>query len=167
MGTVTSEQIRSLIVELSLPPMVLDLFDGKCEIEELQDDFKDPYAILSLSAQEQEHYLVGRYKPILSFAFNVIIAYDVVSQRYVEYDIELFEEEELEPMSWDGILIDRLIYWDESQYYSDDEMIKWGELLGMKHIAEILRKIRQWEEAPEIEWDEWLKALKQEINSMN
>jgi hypothetical protein len=164
---VNFETMRDLIIALNLSETVLELFDGNCKVDALQDDFKDPYAILCLSAEEQKHYLADRYKPILSFAFGEVIAYDIVSQKYVRYYIELFEEEFLEPMSWDGTFVDTVIYWYESEYYSDDEIINFCNLLGIKQIKTILGKIKQHEEEDtSLEWDEWLKAIKQEIDNM-
>jgi hypothetical protein len=75
---VTFEKMRDLIIELNLPESILDLYDGKCKTEELQYDFRDPYAIFHCAGEgadlkkAQDHYLVDRYKPILSYAFEQI-----------------------------------------------------------------------------------------------
>ena len=68
------EQMRDLIIELNLPKSILELYDGNCENSDLQYDFKDPYAILCLSEEQQGNYLVDRYKPILAYAFETIFA---------------------------------------------------------------------------------------------
>jgi hypothetical protein len=170
-AAVTFETMRNLIIELNLPKPILDLYDGKCEIEKLQYDFKDPYAIFHCAREgadlkkAQERYLVDRYKPILSYGFEKIFAYDIVSKRYVAYSIENFCEKNLKPMSWNSLFIDIITLWWESEML-DREIIKYGELLGIKYIKIILEKIVKAHESG-VDYNKWQKSLIKEIDNMN
>jgi hypothetical protein len=169
--TVTFEKMRNLIVELNLPKSILDLYDGNCKIEKLQYDFKDPYAIFHCAGKgvalkkAQDGYIVDRYKPILSYAFEKIFAYDIISKKYVKYSIEYFCEEDLKPMSWDSLFIDIITRWYESET-PDHEILKFGELLGIKHIKIILEKIKTADE-DEMDYNKWQESLIKEIDNMD
>ena len=136
------EQMRDLIIELNLPKSILELYDGNCKNSELQYDFKDPYAILCLSKEQQDFYLVGRYKPILAYAFEKIFAYDIETKKYVKYNIEYFKKEDLQPMSWDCLFVDILTTWWEIER-PDDKIIEYGKILGIKNIETILELINE------------------------
>lgn len=139
---IESEQMRNLIIELNFPESILELYDGNCKNHDLQHDFQDPYAILCLSKEQQDFYLVDRYKPILAYAFEEIFAYDIETEKYVKYSIEYFREEDLEPMSWDCLFVDILITWWELEY-PDDKILTYGKILGVKNIETILQLINE------------------------
>ena len=136
------EQMRNLIIELNLPKSILELYDGNCENSDLQYDFKDPYAILCLSEEQQDKYLVDRYKPILAYAFETIFAYDIETKKYVKYSIEYFREEKLQTMSWDCLFVDIVKTWWEIDR-PDNEIIEYGKILGVKNIETILELINE------------------------
>ncbi|MHC6203692.1 hypothetical protein ACYULU_10920 [Breznakiellaceae bacterium SP9] len=171
---VTFEQMRDLIIELKLPQSILDLYDGKCEIAQLQNDFKDPYAIFHCAKDKnnlrkvQDGYLVTRYKPILSYAFETIFAYDIITKKYVKYSIELFDEKDLEPMSWDSLFIEYInLLWELAESEKiDPEIIKIGETLGIKSIKLILESIIKANEMKYEEWQLWKKELIKTIDAM-
>jgi hypothetical protein len=169
-AAVTFETMRDLIIELNLPQSILDLYDGKCEREKLQYDFKDPYAIFHCAGEgvdlkkAQERYVVDRYKPILAYGFEKIFAYDIVSKKYVTYSIENFREENLKPMSWDSLFIDIMTLWWESEM-PDREIMKLGELLGLKHTKTILEKIEKAHEGG-ADYNEWQESLIKEIDAI-
>ena len=143
------EQMRNLIIELGLPKSILELYDGDSENSNLQYDFKDPYAILCLPKEQQDSYLVDRYKPILACAFDEIFAYDIETKKYVKYDIEYFREEDLEPMSWDCLFVDTLVmYWESER--SDEGIREYGKILGIKNIETILKLIKEENESEDI-----------------
>ena len=136
------EQIRDLIIELNLPESIVELYDGNCKNSDLQYDFKDPYAILCLTKEQQDLYLVDRYKPILAYAFEKIFAYDIETKKYVKYSIEYFRKENLKPMPWDCLFIDILVMWWELER-PDDEIVRYGKILGIKNIETIMELINE------------------------
>lgn len=143
---VTLEEIRNLIIELNLPSSILELYDGCCKNLNLQDQFSNPHAILCLSKKQQNNYHIDRYKPILDFYFETIIAYDVISKKYVTYSIEMFDEKLLNPMSWDSIFIPIVKLWWETEI-SDEIILSYGEILGIRYTDLILENIKYFDDS--------------------
>ena len=140
---ITSEDIRKLIVELNLQPVILDLFNENCKdkiIGKYCLGYACPYQILDLPKIQQNHYCVERYKPLLVDYGCKIFAYDVVSKGFTSYSIELFIEKELQILTWDGIFIDEILHWWEKEI-TDDEILYLGNLFGLKYTKLILESI--------------------------
>jgi len=162
---VSFEQMRNLIIELNLPKTVLDLFEGKCEIEPLKQDFTYPYKIIDTSIC-QKHYLVNRYKPFLAdYYSDQIFAYDVITKKYITYSIELFNED---LKSWDSLFIGYIIALFEREKYSDNEIIEIGTLLGVKNVEIILEERIKYEEKElnYLESIEWRESLVKYIDQI-
>ncbi|WP_292010639.1 hypothetical protein [Chryseobacterium sp.] len=136
------QTLRNLISKLNLPESILELYDGNYKNGDLQNDFKDPYSILSLTEEQQDFYLVNRYLPILAYTFEKILAYDTETKKYVKYSIEYFREENLKPISWDCLFVDIVVQWWELEY-PDDKIIGYGKELGIKNIEFILKLINE------------------------
>ena len=138
----TSEDIRKLIIELNLPSIVLDLFNENCKdkiIDKYCSGYTYPYQILVLSKIQQNHYCIDRYKPLL-VNYETILAYDIVLKGFILYSIERFVEKELQILKWDGIFIDEILNWWESEI-ADDEILYLGNLFGLKYTKLILESI--------------------------
>jgi len=141
---ITITDMRNLIVELGLPQTFLDMYDETCNDEillrEFHRDYTAPHAILSyLTKEQQNHYLIDRYKPILSYAHSTIFAYDTITKGFITYYIELMPDNP-EYLTWDGLFIDEIIRWWEYEV-SDKDILHIGKLFGLKYTKEILDSI--------------------------
>lgn len=157
---ITEQDMRDAIIRLKLPKVILELFDGTCTDEVitrlgLNDSytFTKPYAIINLQRFQQDHYLIERFTPLLAYRHGTIYAYDNLLNGFIKYYTELGPKEGNYPvLTWDGIFI-RNIYtlWEEKwsekgdEYYTDEDIIYVGNLLGLKHTKEILDSIILWD----------------------
>jgi hypothetical protein len=169
MEPINFEQIRNLIIELKLPGIILELYDGNCNIELLQSSFQDPYVIFTLNKNQQDKYLIDRYKPLLAYYTETIFAYDIISKKYVKYSIELFDEKVLEPMSWDSLFINFIIGLWEDGDYAEDEIVNYGKYLGVKNTGKILEERIEIEDKKlnYLEYMKWEKSLIKLIDNKN
>jgi hypothetical protein len=143
METVDFEEIRNLIIELNLSKSIIDLYDGNCKIKNLQNDFEAPYAILDSNSNVQKRYLVNKYKPLLAYTFSTIYAYDINSKKYIKYNIELFNETKIVLMSWDSLFIRNIWNWWEMEI-SNETILEYGKILGLKYTEEIIENREQY-----------------------
>lgn len=141
---VTEAEIRKLIINLNLSATVLELFNGTCNDEvmerEFHKDYTIPYAILELTKEQQDEYLIDRYKPILAYAHSTIFAYDSKLKGFIVYNIEEDIVEKEECLTWDGLFISEILRWWEYEV-SDDDILYIGNLFGLKHTQKILESI--------------------------
>lgn len=142
---VTRNEIRDLIVKLQLPPVVLELFDDNCSDEImkklfLDKDFVEPYYILGLTKEQQEYYKTDRYKPLLAWEPGRIIAYDINTNGFVVYSVELFREENLERLTWEGLFVSEILFlWEMER--SDEDILYMGNLFGLENVSEMLESL--------------------------
>lgn len=140
----TEAEIRKLIIDLKLPPIVLELFNGTCNDKVMEltfhKDYTILYAILELTKEQQDEYLIDRYKPILAYAHSTIFAYDSKLKGFIVYNIEEDIVEKEECLTWDGLFISEILRWWEYEV-SDDDILYIGNLFGIKQTKQILESI--------------------------
>lgn len=142
---ITNDDIARLIPTLNLSPNVLELFQGNCNDEILKrhffdKDYADPYMVLTLQKDQQQVYLIDRYKPILAYASSTIFAYDSKLKGYISYDIESDVEPSRECLTWDGLFVSEILRWWEYEVGYED-ILYIGSFFGLKHTKQILDSI--------------------------
>lgn len=154
----TEEDVRELIIGLGLPKTVIELFDGTCKNEtinklNLSDAFSAPYFMFDLLRYQQDVYEVDRYIPILVKWNSSVYAYDLVKKGFIHYYIETDIDKNQPALTWEGIWLNEIqTLWEEkwidndNVYYTDDDIITAGELLGLTHMREIIDSINEVDE---------------------
>ena len=140
----TEQQIEALIPQLGLSPNILNLFKGTCRDKVMKEhyfdeDYSKPESIFLMTKEEQDVFLIDRYKPILEY-HEKIYAYDTVLKGYITYTVE----DEVLPLdycyTWDGLFVPEILFWWEDEM-EDEEIIHIGNYFGLKHTEEILQSI--------------------------
>lgn len=168
---VSKAEIRNLILDLKLPQIIPDIFDGICKDEiikqKLNNQYTAPYAVIELTKKQQDNYLIDRYKPILSYGHATIFAYDTELKGFITYDIEMMTRNP-KCLTWDGLFISKILRWWEYEL-SNEDILHIGNLFGLKNTKYILNSIytstngkgfATFEAA-----DEWKNKMYNEINA--
>ena len=166
---ITEAELHEWIQKLDLPPIILEIYNEKVSDpvfrEELGYDYSKPYSILDLSPNEQEHYELDRYKPILEIRGSTILAFDTHRNGFILYSLEE-NIEEPNCFTWDGAFLDEVSFWFENEM-SEEDIFHLGNLLNLKYTEEIIESLSEAEENDELstfeEKDEWMEKVIKEL----
>ncbi len=139
MSAISRDDARNLIIELRLPAIVLDIFDGRPGPEPLDLWLGAPDTYYMLPPGQESAYAPDRLVPLLddgnSYAF---LAYDRLRHGFVWFDIESrVDPEALKCRSWPEIVATLLVSQWESEY-EDDRLREIAALLEFKAIDLVL-----------------------------
>lgn len=139
MDFITREQARQNIVELGLPPIVLDAFDGKPMPYNLDINFRCPDEIFCLEPDEMEFYDDGPVTPVWMGCGFYVVAYHHGETRrgFFRFDIEGGDEAEPEPLNWQQIFLKEFIFLWELEH-TDAELREIAELFRFNHCETLL-----------------------------
>lgn len=169
---ITNDHIRKLIPSLGLSPNILKLFEGNCNDETMKrysfdKDYADPYMVLTLQKDQQDVYLIERYKPILAYSNATIFAYDYKLKGFISYDIESNVEYHNECLTWDALFVGEILRWWEYEVV-DNDILYIGAFFGLKYTQQILDSIKQTTNgkgfATGKELTKWENAMIEKIN---
>jgi hypothetical protein len=143
MDFITHDEARRNIVALGLPQIVLDAFDNKPLPYNLDLQFQQPYAILTLGPDEQAGYGHGRITPIWTGGGeNSIVAYHHAPQRqgFFRFDIETAEEQQPIRLSWQQILVKEFKSLWESEM-PDERLREIAGWFGFKYVESLIAEL--------------------------
>ncbi len=166
----TEVELRELIHKLGLPKIVTDIYDENVSDDVFEEalgyEYSKPLSILDLSAEEQKTYRVDRFKPILELRSSDIIAYDTERKGFIGYGLE----EEIEDpivLNWDGVFLEEVVFWYESEF-DEDSIMHLAELLNLKYAEEIIESLDEAGDNDELstfeDQDVWMANM---INKLN
>ena len=130
---ITNKEVRELIVTLQLPPIVLDLFDGKPEAHNLINHmFSPPKHITEcMTRKEQDYYNIEQYMPIFEVSddFLEVWFYDKINKGYIKYYPEDgLELTEYKLFTWEGLFVYVILFWWQCEDTDEIILQRW-ELL--------------------------------------
>ena len=165
-------EIKKMIIDLQLPQIVLQLFNGNvidkiANSHFLSDKYKEPYTLFEIPLEQlYVAYKVDRYVPFLACHQSKIFAYDKLTKGFIAYSIECFREDNLQRLTWDGLFVDEIIAWWEDEW-SDEDIMHIGGLLKLKHTKQLIEDIALRDSTNEsyLTWFDWNTALKKKINA--
>ncbi len=142
---ITASQIETLIPTLNLSDTILTLFQGNCNDDIMKKhsfdkNYSMPYEVFHLTKEQQDVYLIDRYKPILAYATEKIVAYDTKLKGFNQYYLEMGMQSADFCYTWDGIFISQILFWWEYEI-PDSEILHIGNYFGLKHTEKILKSI--------------------------
>ncbi|MCT4615500.1 MAG: hypothetical protein N4A49_11565 [Marinifilaceae bacterium] len=154
------EEIQNLIQELNLPNIVLELFNRTEKAKELDLDieFGCPSEFFIMEEKELEFFQTASIKPLLADgSFYQIYAYDIEKKGFLTYNTE--DENITENRyKWEALFIKDILNWWEEEI-PDEDIIKRGNLLGLDHIAELLKCVEALEEDTSIDIEKWEQEM--------
>lgn len=169
MDYTTRAQAREDIIALKLPQIILDAFDAKPLLYNLDIQFREPYPIFALDQEEQASYGTGRITPIWTGGGDYIIVgyhHDLARRGFFRFDIES-PGEESQPigLSWQQILVKEFKFLWEDGWTTEQlrEVAGWFEF----KIADLLIGELEKKEGTFEDDEAWYRAFLEKVGALS
>lgn len=140
----TASTVQALARALGLPPIVLDILDGRAP-ERLRLDLVPPSRILRQPPAMQAQYAVDRIVPVLANGNgDTVLAYNRSKRGFVWYSVEDALESIMNAptYSWQQILAGQFHFIIEADTPSDDELRELAAVFDFRFLEPLLAQLR-------------------------